>query len=237
MSKPRHDLVGRALLYPYNVPSYGYLFDAGYVTPIEGADFAGRVPVLAYGSNAAPEQLIRKFGTEKGVRIPVSRASATGIDVVFAALFSGYGAVPATIHDSPGTEIFIHATWLTAEQLEVMHVTEGRGEVYLYGRFPRDRVSIRDAPEPEEVFVYVAGAGALGPEPAALENVPAANRTFPEAGQRDVQREVRGRLAPDVGLYDFVLTNVRNDALRAERSAALAADARPWSVTGFTPLS
>ena len=237
MTKPRQDPVGRALLYPYEVPSFGYLFDAGYVTPIDGADFEGRVPVLAYGSNAAPEQLIRKFGTDEGVRLPVSRASVMGIDVVYAALFARYGSVPATIHDSPGTEVFIHATWLDEAQLARMHVTEGGGEVYLYGRFPRDRVSIRDAPDPEEVFVYVATAGALGPQATALESVPGRSRTFPEAGQRDVQREVQARLAPGTGLYDFVLANVEDDALRAERAAALAADALPMQVTGFTPLS
>jgi hypothetical protein len=231
------DLVGRALLYPYEVPGFAYLYDAGYVTPIDGADFEGRVPVLAYGSNAAPDQLIRKFGTEEGTRIPVSRASLTDIDVVFAALFATYGAVPATIHDSPGTEAYVHATWLTRSQLARMHVTEGAGDAYLYGRIAREAVTILDAPEPEEVFVYVAKAGALGPVPLALEGVAARDRTFPEWGQRDVQREVASRVAPDIGLYDFVLGNVEDAALRAERAAALARDAMPVSVTGFTPLS
>jgi len=110
MPSPDRPVLLRALGYPYTVPSYSYLFDAGFAAPIAEADFAGRVPVLAYGSNAAPDQLIRKFEDVPGTRIPVTRVSVSGIDAVYAAWFAAYGSVPATIHDAPGTEVFVHAT-------------------------------------------------------------------------------------------------------------------------------
>ena len=52
-------------------------------------------PVLAIGSNAAPQQLARKFPAERfpgGVLIPVVRAVLQGFDVVYAPLLASYGS-------------------------------------------------------------------------------------------------------------------------------------------------
>jgi len=118
-----------------------------------------------------------------------------------------------------------------------MHETEGAGSVYLYGSFPADRVAFADAPTVDEVFVYVAAAGALGPLPTALGSIPAKGRTVPDADQHAMLKLARDRVAPGTPLDRFVLDTVADDALRRERVRALAADAVPWSVAGFTPLS
>ena len=236
MSEERH-LLERAFGYPYAVPAFSYLYEDGVTAPPGEADFAGRVPVLAYGSNAAPDQLVRKFGDVPGTSIPVTRASVRGVDVVYAALFAQYGSVPATIHASEGTEAFVHVTWLTGDQLERMHGTEGAGTAYRYGSLPGDAVEFRDSPDAGEVFVYVAAAGALGPEPVALASVPAKRRRYADAGQPEMLRAVRDRLAPGADLDSFVIGTVRDAGLRARRGAALARDALPPSVPGFTPLS
>jgi len=227
--------LNRAFGYPYEVPAFSWVFEDGVVAPIDGASFEGRTPVLAYGSNAAPDQLIRKFGDVPGTSIPVTRAVVVGVDVVYAALFAAYGSVPATIHDSPGTEAFVHVTWLTPAQLERMHASEGAGRIYHYGSLPADRVAFSDAPAVDRAFVYVAAAGAAGPEPVALDAIPAKGRRFAAVAQGEILRRVRDRLAPESALEAFVLGTVRDTGVRGERSAALAAAAVPWALAGFIP--
>jgi hypothetical protein len=236
MSSEDRAALERAFGYPYEVPAFSFVYDAGFTAPPESADFEGRTPVVAYGSNAAPDQLIRKFGTEEGVRIPVTRATLRGLDVVFAAGFASYGSVPATLHRSEGTEAFVHVTWLTPEQLRRMHETEGAGKVYSFGTLAPGVVTLRDAPPVEPVHVYVAAAGAVGPEPVALESVPAKGRLYDAVSQPAILRMVRDRLAPEEDLSQFVLATVRDPELRAARSAALREGAVSFDVAGFTPL-
>src|SRR3546814_20218599 len=63
--------------YPYAAPAGSYLYRDGASKPLEGSLdpdlMAGRVPVIAPGSNRAPEQLHRKFGHLAGAAsaIPV----------------------------------------------------------------------------------------------------------------------------------------------------------------------
>ena len=54
-----------------------------------------RTPVLAIGSNAGPEQLLRKYPPEmfpEGVLIPCVRCMLKDFDVAFAPLISSYGS-------------------------------------------------------------------------------------------------------------------------------------------------
>ena len=61
--------------------------------PWDAAD--ARTPVLAIGSNAGPEQLLRKYPPDlfpAGVAIPCVRCMLPGFDVAFAPLLSSYGS-------------------------------------------------------------------------------------------------------------------------------------------------
>lgn len=54
-----------------------------------------RTPVLAIGSNAGPEQLLRKYPPDMfpdGVLIPCVRCMLADFDVAFAPLISSYGS-------------------------------------------------------------------------------------------------------------------------------------------------
>ena len=58
-----------------------------------------RTPVLAIGSNAGPEQLLRKYPPDlfpRGVAIPCVRCMLLGFDVAFAPLLSSYGSCTGT---------------------------------------------------------------------------------------------------------------------------------------------
>ena len=64
-------------------------------------DREARTPVLAYGSNAAPEVLSRKLAlSDQPVLVVPARLRE--FDVVYSAHISPYGAVPATLQRSPG---------------------------------------------------------------------------------------------------------------------------------------
>lgn len=188
---PRHagaaDL-SRALDYPYERPAGSYLYNPGRA-PIpltdgdvaqHRSDWADRHPVLATGSNAAPEQLDRKFGRAGLGTIPVVAATVRDVDAVFAARVAAYGAIPSTLHSSPGTSFRTHLTLLDDHQLEAMNESEGLDTAY--GHVDIDPTSVRAATgELPAVLAYVAIAGTLviDGQPRAVRALPARARRFP----------------------------------------------------------
>lgn len=109
--------------YPFARPACSYLFENGRMSPLSGDACRGRFAVVASGSNASPDRLVAKFGSDH--RIPVTRAVLQDFAVAFAGHFTGYGAIPATLCPSPGTASDVWITWLTPEQLTIMHRSEG----------------------------------------------------------------------------------------------------------------
>lgn len=118
------DRIRHASSYPFSRPACSYLFGYGQMHPLRRDLIDGRLPVLASGSNAAPERLAAKFDADDGV-IPVTRAILKNFSVVFAGHFTGYGAIPATLAPSPNARALVWITWLTEEQLMIMHRSEG----------------------------------------------------------------------------------------------------------------
>lgn len=116
--------IDHACSYPFARPACSYLFIDGAMQPLSKEMVTGRAPVLASGSNAAPSRLAAKFGHTHGV-IPVTRAVLHDFAVVFAGHFTGYGAIPATLFPHPGAATNIWITWLTQDQLAIMHRSEG----------------------------------------------------------------------------------------------------------------
>lgn len=116
--------INHACSYPFARPACSYLFVDGTMQLLLKEIVTGRIPVLASGSNAAPSRLAAKFGGADGV-IPVTRAVLHDFAVVFAGHFTGYGAIPATLVSHPGAATNIWITWLTQDQLTIMHRSEG----------------------------------------------------------------------------------------------------------------
>ena len=109
--------------YPFARPACSYLFRGRMMFPLPLGATEDRLPVIASGSNASPTRLAAKFGD--GEEIPVTRAELRHFAVVFAGHFTAYGAIPATLcpHRDAVTDVWI--TWLTPDQLQVMHRSEG----------------------------------------------------------------------------------------------------------------
>ncbi|AXB45429.1 gamma-glutamylcyclotransferase [Amycolatopsis albispora] len=153
---------------------------AGYEVP-DPPDLEGRLPVLAYGSNACPSKItwLRETLGLTGA-VTVLHAKCTGLAAVWA---SGRRVVddqrPATLAAMPGV-VEEHAVWLaTPEQLRVLDVCEGRGHRYHLARVHTGEVTLANGAVLPDVLAYV-GASAIrlpllvGGNPVRVADVPQA---------------------------------------------------------------
>ena len=89
-----------------------------------------RFAVLAYGSNASPGQLLRKYQNHGLTNVPVLFGRLVGAEAVYARRTAGNGSyVPATLARKKGSR----PSWITllaGEQFEAMDASEGRPGAY-----------------------------------------------------------------------------------------------------------
>ncbi|HEU5253535.1 MAG TPA: hypothetical protein VFU16_09455 [Solirubrobacterales bacterium] len=184
-------ILERALGYPYATPERSYLYRDGEAHELPGdPDLAGRTPLLAYGANAAPEALARKLAPLPGVEMPVERAELEGFDVVYSAHVSPYGAVPATLHESPGTTAPGFVIHPTAEQRQLLTASEPNYDLVEVGG----------------VAAYRSKHGCLEIDgsPIALAAIRSSGRTLPELDEPAVLDRVRAHLEPNLSLEEFI---------------------------------
>lgn len=185
-------ILERALAYPYAAPERSYLYLDGEARelPASGTDLSARTPLLSYGANASPDALARKLAALPGVEMPVLQVELEGFDVVYSAHVSPYGAVPATLLESPGTTAPVFVIHPTAEQRALLTASEPN----------------YDLVELNGIAVYISRHGCLQIDgsPVALAAVRSAGRTLPELGEPAVLEHVRASVAPDSSLEDFV---------------------------------
>lgn len=185
-------ILKRALAYPYATPDRSYLYLEGEARelPRTGMDLSARTPLLSYGANAAPDALARKLATLPGVEMPVMRSELEGFDVVYSAHVSPYGAVPATLLESPGTTAPVFLIHPTEEQRALLTVSEPN----------------YDLVEVNGIAAYRSKHGCLlvDGSPVALTAVRSTGRTLPELDEPAVLERVRAQLAPESSLGEFV---------------------------------
>ncbi|HEY3492010.1 MAG TPA: hypothetical protein VGK43_03600 [Solirubrobacterales bacterium] len=186
-------ILARALEYPYSTPDRSYLYLDGEAAelPREGPDLDGRSPLIAYGANAAPASLARKLTQLPGVEMPVLRFELEGFDAVYSAHVSPYGAVPATLIESPGTVAPAFLLHPTADQLALLSASE----------LNYDLVEIDGA----AAYRSKHGCLELDGSPVALAAVRSAGRTLPELDEPAILDRVRSHLRPELSLQEFVL--------------------------------
>jgi hypothetical protein len=185
----------RASEYPYAIPETSFVQLGERTVPLaEAADLAGRRPLLAYGSDAAPEALVRKLAAEPEVPLPLIRAELDDFDVVFSDHVSPYGAVPATLHPSPGTVLTTFVAYPTERQRQRLSATEPN---YVERRLAP--VSLRlEHGEPlaaVDAFLSRHGFLALDGSPLALKAIAARERRFPVLAQTEAKRLRASRAA------------------------------------------
>ena len=235
-------LYEHALGYPWPRPLTSYLLDDGAVLDAGddlGAHTADRFPLLAFGSNGAPDRLALKFAhlAPEQRRILVVAGDLHDFDVGVSALPAVYGAMPATIVPSPGTVIRASVLWATAAQVTALTWTELS---YALGRLDGVRFDpdIAGAPDAGSVLAYVSrwGAHRVGDEVVAMAQVPARGRRAPALTQEQlldgVAREVLGAAA---GARELVVWLIEDFAAAAGRLAPLLIErALPFDHPGWT---
>src|SRR3954451_8054977 len=220
-------LIALATGYPYEFPACSYLFADHARHPLPDdllAELTGRVPVIACGSNRAPEQLARKFQDwTLPLRIPVLCARLAGFDVVYSAHFTRYGAIPATLHPCPGATTDVAVQWFTPAELERMDATEGIGINYDRHHLTGIDLEIEGLGTIHAAETYLSRRGPLLNQgtPVALTAIPCANRAWPALDQHGVLELTRDRLAPDATLDGFVHSIVTDAKFRAATTARL----------------
>jgi hypothetical protein len=167
----------------------------------------GAVPLLAYGSNAAPEVLRRKLGADVAGQVLARPVVLEDTDVVFSAHVSHHGAVPATPVASPGTEVDAWLLTIPARAMRALDATE-----------PNYRRELRG-----DAHLYVSRHGPLllDGAPVALAAVPARGRTLRALTEHELLERLRERIAPAEAPDEFVLSHVLHEELRLRRSALL----------------
>ena len=231
------DLLALAKSYPYPAPDSSYLFADGEAGPIERAEFEGRVPVLAHGSNRSPVQLKRKFGS--AAEIPVSLGWLADYDVVYSAHITQYGAVASTLQHRPGTRVRLAVNWLDEAQLARMHETEGPSN-YAFGRLVGIDLSLEHGPVVErgEALVYLGRNGCLDLDdgPVGLAAVTAEGRGHHAHHQEEALALVRARHRPEMGLENMILEAVRDSSRRLALTNEMKARAVPVAAPHFEEL-
>jgi len=226
--------------YPFAAVSDSYLLRGGQALPMPPSPdlYTDRVPVIAHGSNRAPDQLLRKYGT--AAEVPVSRAWLHDYDVVFSAHVSRYGSIADNLHHTPGMQVEVFVTWLDASQLARMHETELGGEVYIYGRMAGIALELDHGPADKlgEAYVYISRRGCLTAEgqPLALAAVAARRRVYTAIKQIDILDLVHARHGGGLPLDVLILRTIRDAAYRRALIVALGDGAVPTSVPHFEEL-
>ena len=195
-------ILKRALAYPYATPDRSYLYLDGEARELPGAgtDLSARTPLLSYGANAAPDALARKLASLPGIEMPAMRSELEGFDVVYSAHVSPYGAVPATLLESPGTKAPVFVIYPTEEQRALLTASEPN----------------YDLVEVDGIAAYRSKHGCLSIEgsPVALAAVRTVGRTLPELDEPAVLEHVRAQLAPELELAEFVRDCVERGGIR-----------------------
>lgn len=217
----RNDVVKRAMGYPYAAPDRPFV-QLGHQTldPAElEVDRDERTPVLAYGSNAAPEVLSRKLALSDQPVLAVP-ARLCEFDVVYSSHISPYGALPATLQRSPGTDVRVHIIYMTAAQIGVISATEPNYEPTVLEAV---ECRLEGGETLTELSAYISRHGCLLVEDheVALSAVEASGRSFAARTQVEMLEYVRATLCPEDSLESFVLANVTDPDLSQARSARL----------------
>ncbi|HSK49355.1 MAG TPA: hypothetical protein VK889_02550 [Solirubrobacterales bacterium] len=174
--------------YPFEQPLASYL-QVGESTqqlPTPVLDLDGRAPLLAYGANASPLALARKLASLRPSPLPMLRARLRDLDAVYSAHVSPHGAVPATLHASPGTTVTVFVAYPDPEQLGALTATEPNYELT---RLRRLDLELDDGGRVAELDAYLSRHGPLLVDgtPLALAAIEAFGRRFPQADQRQAQ--------------------------------------------------
>ena len=229
--------LARALSYPFGIPAGSFRLEGGRAVALDGADLSGRIAVLAFGANAAPEALVRKLGERAAdSSIPVLAAELHDFDVVHSAHVSSYGSIPATLQPCRGATASVHVMHLRADELAAVHRSEPN---YVFARLRGIALSLEDGTRHDSAHAYVSRHGCLRLDgaPVGVAAVRVRGRRWPALDQPSILAAARDRLSPGEGLEEFVLAQASDPEVAAVRTATVRGDAIPFAWTDWEEVA
>ena len=154
---PVYNWFERAINYPYKAPTTSFTFKNGKFYHGIQISLKNRVPIISIGSNRSPYQLKNKFGINEN--LCVTPAKLYNSIVVYAASISAYGSIPATQWPCEGSVSDLNLLWLSYDQLQIMHLSEGLGIAYNYVELDKDCVIINEVDYSGSIFGYISVRG------------------------------------------------------------------------------
>jgi len=177
---PEYNWFEKAINYPYEAPKTSFTFKNGKFYQGICISLKNRVPIISIGSNRSPYQLKNKFGMNEN--LCVTPAKLYNSIVVYAASISAYGSIPATQWPCEGSVSDLNLLWLSYDQLQIMHLSEGLGIAYNYVELDKDSVIIQDADYFGSIFGYISVRGGYLFEenlPSQLKNIKSNTNAYP----------------------------------------------------------
>ena len=202
----------RAVGYPYSAPEVSYRLDRGHLRSFSDDCTSNCQPLVAIGSNISPVQLLHKFGFQ--AQIAVQRAWLPDHDVVFAARFSPYGAIPAMLTPSSGTEVFLAVVWLPDHLWPAMDASEAGGYIRQKLNVPIQTLEVESL---TSCWYYESIMPPLtrNDAPLAIASLSAKNRRFEATTTADLLERVRRRVGNDE-MEKFIFNLVNDSCYRRQ---------------------
>jgi hypothetical protein len=172
--------------------------------------------------------LKQKYGKD-AEPLPVIRMQLKNFDTVFAAHFAHYGAIPATLHPSPGTIVSLALNWLSDEQLVRMHETEK--DNYHFCKLSRLDLMPEFGGPLDSAYAYISSTGCWAPldTPIPLAAISATKRQGDSLKQEDALELARSRFAGDASIDSFITGNIDNEQSRHDHAMALQGTTQTFS--------
>lgn len=175
----------------------GRLIERSSVGASRLGDISGLRMIAGFGSNPNPTQLQSKFAGIDA-EVPILHGTMPDHDVVYASHFASYGALPATLCRSEGTNVSAWVTLLTEEQLIRMDGSESRGVNYDLCEMQTE-ITLDNGEAFGPVYAYLGKAGVLclDGRPCRLSGIEAENARHPAADEREILDRVRAEFWPE----------------------------------------
>jgi hypothetical protein len=245
----------RATRYPWARPQGSYRLRDGDVEPLDDlsaaerkrvlAEFAsedcGRLPLLAIGSNGAPEALERKFAhfpEERDRAVLALTGRLHDFDVGVSPQPTIYGSMPATLFPSPGTRVCATVLWVTPTQFTQLVWSELS---YRLGRL-RTRFDVDEIGTSFDailVFVSRFGAFCVNEQPVALAAIPATGRTADALTQEQLLDAVAELALGPGGNAEALVRAIFEDMTGVARkvAATVRKESQPFASERWTPFT
>ncbi len=227
------DEIEHALAYPFVQFPHSYVLRNSEIYDLPH-DFwpAGRLPVIACGSNASPQQLIRKFSKIETDPIYVTQARLSDFVCCYSAHITSYGSIPATLASLQGSKTECHITWLTEAQLDHMHRTEAIGQNYRFSHLDKIDLRCLERGIITDAYAYISLHGNIisNEAPIIVSDIDEISSKGPsQLTQYSIQQKIRKELAPENTTEEFILTNIKEGDVRRDRTKKLRQHAQRFS--------